>query len=272
MASDSTARNAGNPSYERLGWQVIQLRLVAVVEGRKQLRACGKCGRFKPEQQFGRHSANGRQWWCKKCFREYFRDRGQLHRDQVKEGITRRRREGYQLVDRYRLGGCCDCGEDELLVLEFDHLRTKTANISDMVRGAAAPERVRAEIEGCEVVCVNCHRIRTLTRLPKCWRTDRELIETSGAYTPGQRRNMAYIRAFLEASRCVDCALDDLRVLEFDHVFGKTACVTVMAREGCSLNRLQDEVSRCEVRCANCHRRRTILARREQCAQPRQSA
>ncbi len=243
-----------------LGWQTIALRSIPAVEGAKALRVCSKCRRRKPAQQFGRHQRNGRQWWCKNCFRDYFQKRGQLHRDQVAAGIKRRRREGYELVGQNREQGCRDCGGDDPLILEFDHVGVKRANVSDMVRAAVAPARVRAEIRECEVVCANCHRIRTLRRLAKCWRTDPDFIETNQSYTPGQRRNMLYVRMFLEASRCIDCGLDDLRVLEFDHVFGKTACVTVMAREGSSLNRLQDEVSRCEVRCANCHRRRTILA------------
>lgn len=38
----------------------------------------------------------------------------------------------------------------------------------------------------------------------------------------------------------------------------KVANVTDLARRGCSLRRLEAEVSQCEVRCANCHRRRTL--------------
>jgi hypothetical protein len=49
-----------------------------------------------------------------------------------------------------------------------------------------------------------------------------------------------------------------MRVLEFDHVFCKTASVMRLARDGASLKRLNDEVARCELRCASCHRRRTF--------------
>ncbi len=59
---------------------------------------------------------------------------------------------------------CCDCGETDPLVLEFDHLRDKRFNI-----GSALPyrnwESILAEIEKCEVVCANCHRRRTGRRL-----------------------------------------------------------------------------------------------------------
>lgn len=56
---------------------------------------------------------------------------------------------------------CVDCGEDDVVVLEFDHLRDKTANVSALVAGFSGIKRVFQEIEKCEVVCANCHRRRT---------------------------------------------------------------------------------------------------------------
>jgi L-lysine 2,3-aminomutase len=47
-------------------------------------------------------------------------------------------------------------------------------------------------------------------------------------------------------------------VLDFDHVGAKTGCVVELARRGYSLRRLEKEVSQCEIRCANCHRRRHV--------------
>jgi hypothetical protein len=51
-------------------------------------------------------------------------------------------------------------------------------------------------------------------------------------------------------------------VLEFDHVRGgKDRNICDLARDGVSLKRLQDEIDKCEVRCANDHRRRTVERR-----------
>jgi hypothetical protein len=62
----------------------------------------------------------------------------------------------------------------------------------------------------------------------------------------------------LAKSQCLDCHTTDLAVLEFDHVRGeKIADISLLVRNGHSLARLQAEIAKCEVRCANCHRRRT---------------
>lgn len=69
---------------------------------------------------------------------------------------------------------------------------------------------------------------------------------------------------YLARHPCLDCGNADLRVLEFDHRDRKTkaAAVSVLARAGYSLARVQAEVAKCDVRCANCHRIRTHEQRR----------
>lgn len=55
---------------------------------------------------------------------------------------------------------CVDCGEKDIVVLEFDHQdRTlKTAHVSSLVRARSSLELVKSEIEKCQVRCANCHR------------------------------------------------------------------------------------------------------------------
>lgn len=73
-------------------------------------------------------------------------------------------------------------------------------------------------------------------------------------------RNRAFIREYLLAHPCVDCGESDLVVLDFDHVRGKKE-VAVSRLIGASFERLQAEVAKCEVRCGNCHRRKTVRER-----------
>ncbi len=47
-------------------------------------------------------------------------------------------------------------------------------------------------------------------------------------------------------------------MLEFDHVRGeKIRALADMAWRGFGIERIEAEIAKCEVRCANCHRRKT---------------
>lgn len=67
------------------------------------------------------------------------------------------------LITYLRAHPCVDCGETDIVVLEFDHLRDKRAAISQMI-GNQELRTIKAEIEKCDVVCANCHRRRTAQR------------------------------------------------------------------------------------------------------------
>lgn len=66
---------------------------------------------------------------------------------------------------------------------------------------------------------------------------------------------MRYRRYLAErlSAGCVDCGTRDIRVLEFDHVQGvKVASVSRLVLDS-SLQKVIEEVDKCEVRCSNCH-------------------
>lgn len=67
---------------------------------------------------------------------------------------------------------------------------------------------------------------------------------------------------YLENHPCIDCGESDPVVLEFDHVRGKKLYeVSTLHRRLVSWNTLLKEIAKCEVRCANCHRRTTAKRR-----------
>lgn len=70
--------------------------------------------------------------------------------------------------------------------------------------------------------------------------------------------NRQFIWDFLKEHPCVDCGEKDPIVLEFDHINNdKTANVSRLVSEGHPLEKVKLEISKCEVRCANCHKRKT---------------
>lgn len=72
-------------------------------------------------------------------------------------------------------------------------------------------------------------------------------------------RALAY--GYLATHPCVDCGETNLAVLDFDHRdgSGKSATINELIRRG-DVTRLQLEMQKCDVRCANDHRRRTARA------------
>ena len=62
---------------------------------------------------------------------------------------------------------CADCKIEDSRVLEFDHRpnEKKSFSVSRAVAGSTRSwELIKKEIDKCDIVCANCHRIRTMTR------------------------------------------------------------------------------------------------------------
>lgn len=58
--------------------------------------------------------------------------------------------------------GCADCKTKyPSYVLDFDHQGDKSFGIANWSKVTASFEKIIEEIEKCDVVCANCHRIRT---------------------------------------------------------------------------------------------------------------
>lgn len=69
-----------------------------------------------------------------------------------------------------------------------------------------------------------------------------------------REQGRAFVDAYLAYNHCVDCGFSDRRALQFDHVRGeKVRAVSEMVLRGSSLDKIRDEIAKCEVRCANCH-------------------
>jgi hypothetical protein len=74
-----------------------------------------------------------------------------------------------------------------------------------------------------------------------------------------RQQKKLYILEVKKKGKCVDCGNTDYRVLDFDHLPGnqKDDNVSVMWARNLSIKRIQQEIDKCELVCANCHRIRT---------------
>jgi hypothetical protein len=68
---------------------------------------------------------------------------------------------------------CADCQiQYHYSQMDFDHIESKKINISRLANSEASIKTIKKEIEKCEIVCSNCHRLRT-------WQREREGWESS---------------------------------------------------------------------------------------------
>jgi hypothetical protein len=111
---------------------------------------------------------SGRQAWCKACRRAY--DRAYWQRTRLRRLELRRvrQRELVESFQRLKSETCCaDCGGFfHFAAMQWDHLpgAEKLDEVSTLVRKGKT-NRAREEIAKCELVCANCHAVRSYERL-----------------------------------------------------------------------------------------------------------
>ena len=61
---------------------------------------------------------------------------------------------------------CLDCGESDLVVLDFDHIGPKRGTVISLALQEHSIDSLMQEIDECAVRCANCHRRQTVRRQP----------------------------------------------------------------------------------------------------------
>lgn len=140
-------------------------------------KLCLGCKLEKPVEEFSRRS--DKPWLlrsrCKRCYADkanarYHEGDGSVGKRAIENNRRRRVVNQDYIYEYFTTHPCVDCGESNWVVLEFDHVRgDKWRNVCDMM--LLDPALVIAEIEKCESVCANCHKIRTYTRA-QSWRVN----------------------------------------------------------------------------------------------------
>lgn len=136
------------------------------IVGTVELLPCRACGELKPWTEFPRRGRDSDrlQTWCKTCFARYKAERHQRNHTRemlrISANTARTRADSRSRIRAYLLEhGCVDCGERDVVVLEFDHVRgQKRMEVSKMVADGYPWAAIDAEIAKCEVRCANCHR------------------------------------------------------------------------------------------------------------------
>lgn len=70
-----------------------------------------------------------------------------------------------EVIQVYKSEPCADCFNTfPFYVMEFDHVRGKKAFCITAAAAFVGWDKFWAEIDKCDVVCANCHRVRTHER------------------------------------------------------------------------------------------------------------
>ncbi len=135
------------------------------------MKKCSKCGQIKQTNDYNFKNKNKGlyQSECRSCTRLFVKNHYNNNKDYYLKKTQARnlrvRKEMTDYIIRYLQNNpCVDCGETDLVVLEFDHNRskfTKIKAISSLVRASYPLRVVIDEIKKCEVRCANCHRRKT---------------------------------------------------------------------------------------------------------------
>lgn len=131
-------------------------------------RICSICKISKPLTSDFFASRNDRsipfQHTCKVCQKEIRKSHYQNNKDKYINKSKQWRKEQKIIFHQWMKDKhCIDCGISDIRVLEFDHLENKSFNISEAI-GKLKLDTLLKEIEKCQIVCRNCHAIRTASR------------------------------------------------------------------------------------------------------------
>lgn len=132
-----------------------------------QNKICTICKSEKSLNNFNKkkNSKDGYQNVCKTCNALTSKKHYENNKEKVKKRTRDRERKIspiiHEFVLTYLRKGCVDCGEKDIIVLDFDHLENKEKSIGKMIGSCASLDKLKHEIEKCEVRCSNCHRRKT---------------------------------------------------------------------------------------------------------------
>jgi len=133
------------------------------------MKRCIKCSQNKENVEFSKRKNGKLQSYCKKCRNEYCKQH--YYDNKTKHNIRRAllRKKYYDehslMIQSLKNKPCVDCGNNfPFYVMQFDHVcGDKIANVADMP-GNYSWNKIEEEILKCELICANCHSIRTYKR------------------------------------------------------------------------------------------------------------
>jgi len=127
------------------------------------MKICSRCKQEKSSSKFNK-KGNGLGTYCKECNKQYLKEHYRKNTEYYIEKAKRYfHKISRKILDYLEQHPCIDCGEVDIVVLDFDHRdpKKKVASVRTIARQTCSWEKVKNEIAKCDVRCANCHRRHT---------------------------------------------------------------------------------------------------------------
>lgn len=196
-----------------------------------ETRYCPVCEKYKKFEEFYTRRKNNCSGWCRKCVNQHT--------------IERCRKLKTELI-QYKGGKCQKCSYDKYQgALDFHHRNSeqKDFSISKKYRCSKLNDKIKNELDKCDLLCANCHREEHFYRA----------IEKQ--FAEHRKRKLDFIE--YKGGKCQKCGYNECQAaLDFHHRNPEEKEFSICKRYGYRIlsERIKKELDKCDLLCANCHR------------------
>lgn len=225
-----------------------------ILDFSKNRKVCRQCRNLYFQELYLKNLESNRDYnkEYRKNHPEYFRNYELKYKSERFKQRKERISSNTIFINKLKDKPCLDCGKVlPPQAMEFDHIEDKKYTIAN-VKQSLSKNNILKEIEKCELVCSNCHRIRTLSRRNKSNKT----------------LNSLSILKFdiierIKEQPCKNCNTKYPKYcLEFDHRDPKDKLfqISIGAKDNSiTEDVLISEINKCDLLCICCHRLKTFI-------------
>lgn len=233
-----------------------------MLQGYMIKRKCYHCGEDKLLNEFVKDNRNksGYSYICRICHNKREKERrstvsGKIskkisdnkyylsNKSKVCNSVKQRKENGIIFINSFKHDPCIDCGKNfPPECMELDHVVENKINDVSAMKSMKI-DVIYNEIIKCELVCAVCHRVRSSNRRKS-----------------SNNKKILLFRILTDKIKqqpCHDCKNNYPAVaMDFDHVLG-IKLYNISDMWNSSEKELFEEINKCDIVCANCHRIRT---------------
>lgn len=226
-------------------------------------KICTKCLELKTIDCFVKQTKapDGLSYWCKTCLRNYQQNKyySDLSKSRELNNAWKAKKVKW-IQDIKRNTPCKDCGKIyEPYCMDYDHIPEKGKKIkciSRMVLESCPQQDILNEIAKCDLICLLCHNKRTFERF-------NQKLGPKRKYRPSAQKNIQIINDFKNKPCSICNQQYDSYNMQIDHIDPMTKLYDVCQLKHSKSIILIAELKKCQVVCALCHRKKSILEQKD---------